>query len=286
MGIRKVFIPLAFAFAFVSLVSSPLLATVIVFNDFASTTGLTLNGSTTTVSTIPDGTVLQLTNSLTNRRGSAFLSNQLNATGFSTYFQFRTTGIGGDFPGVKGADGICFVAQNVSNTALGGLGLGIGYSGIVKSVAVEFDTWYNAGNADPDENHVGFLRNGSVVHDPATSPSLPVTAQFDDGNVWSVWVDYNGTQLQLRANQTGLRPTAALLAMNVDIPALLTGNSAYFGFTSGTGASYGEHKILNWEMRDSYSPIDNNAVPEPGSIAITGLLALAGILRKKSNRHR
>jgi hypothetical protein len=47
------------------------------FNDFSSTAGLTLNGSTTTAVT-GDGTVLRLTPAATGQSGSAFTTSQIS----------------------------------------------------------------------------------------------------------------------------------------------------------------------------------------------------------------
>src|SRR5688572_28625917 len=69
-------------------------ATTVLYNDFSNTTGLVLNGSTTTPVT-GDGTVLRLTGTLPNQSGSVFSSAQVNAATFSTFFKFRISSPGG-----------------------------------------------------------------------------------------------------------------------------------------------------------------------------------------------
>lgn len=57
----------------------------------------------------------------------------------------------------RGADGFAFVIQNVSPTALGLAGSGLGYEGIFNSLAVEVDTFMNYDQMDFYENHISIL---------------------------------------------------------------------------------------------------------------------------------
>jgi len=232
-------------------------AVVMNFNDFSDTSQLTLNGSTQTLSTT-DGIVLRLTPAVGNQSGSAFSTETVNAANFSTYFQFRITDPGGpvrDCNEVAGADGIVFVIQSVASD-IGTLGQGIGYAGIGTNIGVEFDTWCNEANNDPNSNHIGVDLNGSVVHDPSDSCTKQITPAFDDGNVWYAWLDYDGTTLEARINQTGVRPSDPDIQKQVDVPDLLGQDDAFIGFTSGTGWDWGNHDILYWEYRDTYDPIE------------------------------
>jgi len=60
----------------------------------------------------------------------------------------------------RGADGLAFVIQNQSPTALGEAGKGLGYEGIDNSLAVEFDTFFNYDNLDAYENHISVQTRG------------------------------------------------------------------------------------------------------------------------------
>ncbi len=288
---RKTFTTVAASLA-CALLSLPATATVVTFGDFSSAGSLTLNG-TAAVTATSDGTVLRLTSASPNQSGSAFNSTTINAATFSTYFKFRISNFGGtlfDCNTRTGADGLVFVVQNVS-ASIGGAGAGIGYQGINNSVGAEWDTWCNGGNNDPSSNHLGININGNVDHGAGSAHTADVAANFDDGNIWFGWVDYDGTTLEVRTNQTGVRPIVADLSRALDIVSILGSSTAYVGFTSGTGADWGDHDVLSWEYRDSFNPITpqppgppaSQPVPLPGTLALVALalpLALRPRLRK------
>lgn len=265
----------AIAITFTVALSGAALADNVAYNGFGDTTGLTLNGSAAATATA-DGTVMRLTPAGGSQAGSIFSSTLTDATDFSTNFQFRITNPGGsvfDNNNEPGADGLVFVVQPIDST-LGGAGLGIGYSGIGTSVGVEFDTWGNAANNDPSQSHVGINLNGSVNH----GSGAPYTAnqfspEFDDGDLWSVWIDYDGATLEARWSTSAVRPAGAMLSRTLDIPAILGQDTAYVGFTSATGAAWANHDLVRWEYTEYI-------VPEPAS-AMLIVAAAPLLLRRK-----
>ncbi len=201
-----------------------------------------------------DGTVLRLATAHSNDAGSAFTTAPLNVSaGFSTSFNFRITNPGGDSDsgtnGHAGADGLVFVVQRSGPTALGSSGEGLGYLGIAPSVGVEFDTWQNTNRGDPNSSHVGVDTGGSVT---SLATANVVNPWLDNGAKWTAWVDYNGSVLEVRASQNGIRPATALLSQTINVANTIGGNTAYVGFTASTGGAYENHDLLSWVFSDTF----------------------------------
>lgn len=256
-------------------------ADVLVFNDFSSTAGLQINGQAAQV-----GNVLRVTPAIDNRAGSVFSTNAVslaNNASFSTNFSFRFTNPDQGFCDggpICGADGLVFVLQTVSNN-VGGVGGGIGYFGLQKSVGIEFDTWNNGGDPniqDIDSNHVGLDVNGSLKSLSAT----PITeADLNGGDIWNAWVDYNGGShlIEVRLTRSASRPAAALLSYTRDLALDLQSSNAFVGFTSGTGLSHANHDLLSWTLRNDFAPIGQDPGTPPGTVPTPASLplVLAGI---------
>ena len=230
--------------ALACLVGTPAFAQVS-YPDFSNTSGLTLNGATAAVDNgIDPAPVLRLARSpVVFDGGSAFTSDKVCLATFSSVFEFRITDPGGlpDGTGQAGADGLTLTLQNLSPNALGVLGGSLGYGGIAPSVAIELDTWDN-GPIDAGTNHVGINVNGDVN----SVAKVAVPGRFDDGALWTVWVDYVGNVLEVRVSNTGARPAAPTLAHIIDIPAVLGSGVAWVGFTAATGAAWGDHDVVSW----------------------------------------
>lgn len=262
----------ALAMVICNLVLTPAASAAIVINfpNFSNCTTLQVNANAACTSG-----VLRVTPATFSQAGSAF-SQTLIPLGpgntFSTFFSFRITGSGGSGDGDGlGADGITFTVQPNSNTA-GGLGGGIGYAGILNSVAVEFDTWNNGtGAGDPDGNHVGVDLSGSIVSVATAS----IGTRLNDGNVWYAWIDYNGSLLELRLSQVNSRPAAPTLSHAVNLATVIGATQAYVGFTSGTGAAYANHDILTWVFDNAFNPIGGPAATGPVDVPTLSDFALA-----------
>jgi hypothetical protein len=277
---------------------------VVSYSGFGSTTGLTMIGSTGTAVT-SDGTVLRVTSAAGSQSGAAYSTSPITLGStdiFSTQFQFRFTNPGGIDP----ADGITFVLA-ASPSGLGSAGVGMGYSGVGHSVAVEFDTYNNAGfglgnNDGNSSNHVSVDTNGILTNTaitnvygngscgfPSGSPSqnnYNVAGCMSNGDLWTVNIGYDGTNLSVSLIDAAMGFTYnAINSLAIDITSLLGTNQAYVGFTSGTGAGWENHDIVNWKFADTtqLAPGNGGSVPEPATLALIGL-GLAGIAASRSRK--
>ena len=259
-------------------IGAPAAAQSFSYPDFSSVAGLQINGNAA-----QSGNKLRLTPAAGGQSGSVFRTNTIalaaNAS-FSTFFSFEILKRGGL---AGGADGLTFTVQTAANN-VGGGGGGLGYAGINNSMAVEFDT-FNNGEVG-GSNHVSIDKNGNVSS-PVASTGLLIP-DFDNGNTWYAWVDYNGvTQgVEVRWSQTAVRPSLSMLGATMDFPSILGNNNVFVGFTAGTGAGWGEHNILSWNFADEFKEGGAGSVPEPATFALmlTGL-GLIGVIARRRQRH-
>jgi len=189
------------------------------------------------------GTRLRLTDGATTEASAAWYPTQVNVQGFSTDFTFQQA------PGTAPpADGITFAIQGVGTTAVGLYGGGLGYGaqsttgtqGIPKSIAVKFDLFNNGqGN-----NCTGFYTNGAV---PLTcAVKLGGGISLPSWDIFAVHISYDGTTLTLTITDTTDNSKTFTTSWPINIPATVGGNTAYVGFTAGTGHYTLVQDILSW----------------------------------------
>ena len=229
---------------------------------FSDTSTLSLNGSAESVN-MPEFHVLRLASKL-GGTGSAFTLLQFPILYFQSHFAFRITEPSGspDVTGSIGGDGFAFVVQAQESSALGGGGGFLGYDGIANSVAVEFDTWRNGGGVapendlnDPDSNHIGITTGGTANHDIGAPFTSNVSPDFDDGNIWYAWIDYDASVLEVRVSQSPNRPKNPDLTQDLNLTMQLGDvETAFVGFTAGTSAATENFDILYWQYSGSMTP--------------------------------
>ena len=201
-----------------------------------SSTGLALNGSAKL-----NGTRLRLTDGGGTEAGSGFYATPLNIQSFTTDFSFQLTN--------PNADGITFVIQNVGTTALGPSGGGLGYGpdtpggsgGIPSSVAVKFDLYNNDGEGT---NSTGLYTNGASPTIPATT--LGGNVNLHSGDVFNIHITYSGTTLTMTITDATTPADTFTTSWTVNIPSTVGANTAYAGFTGGTGGMTATQDILSW----------------------------------------
>jgi hypothetical protein len=223
-----------------------------------SASSMTFNGSTDL-----DDTRLQLTSGLTYQAGSAFYDAPVNIQSFTTDFTMQLSNPAGD--------GMTFTIQGVGPTALGCNGGGLGYgpdaptnpdpcSGtpIANSVAVKFDFFSNAGEGT---DSTGLYTDGASP----TIPAVDMTSSgvnLLSGDTMAVHLAYDGTTLGLTITDA-VAGTTFTTSWPVNIPSFVGGNTAYVGFTGGTGGITSSQKIETWTFTS------NGATPTAAAPAIT-----------------
>jgi hypothetical protein len=234
------------------------------FTDFSSTKSLKLSGTAEVVKT-KDGSVLRLTKAICCSFGSAFtatpVSFQIPADTFSTFFQFRITDPGGINP----ADQILFSLRAATTTPLQG-----GNLRSTDALAIKFDTYMNKEFNETSDNHVSLLlsnedkETGTQQLPGPSDCSHPVGVPgcMANGDIWSVWIDYDGSVLHVAlADNSTVRP-ANILDFPIGIPDIVKGSSAYVGLIGATGGGFENHDILNWQFRTTYQPFIAPELPQ------------------------
>jgi hypothetical protein len=176
---------------------------------------------------------LQLTNGGLSEAGSAFYATPVNVQAFTTDFAFQLSN--------PVADGITFTIQNVAPSALGNPGGGLGYATIANSVAIKFDLHNNAGEGT---NSTGLYTGGASP----TVPSVNLAGTGIDlhsGDSMDAHITYDGTNLALTLTDT-LTLASWSDSWAIDIPTTVGSDTAYVGFTGGTGSTTASQKITAW----------------------------------------
>jgi hypothetical protein len=116
------------------------------------------------------------------------------------------------------ADGITFILQSKSLDE-GGSGGGIGYSGILNSVGIGYDT-YDNGLFDPDNNHIELNVNGSVTNPLATNtPSFDMCGSNGTDKYIYNWITYVGSSktLNVYINTENVKPINPSISRVIDL---------------------------------------------------------------------
>ncbi len=179
------------------------------------------------------GSSLVLTNGGQSQAGSGWYATPVNVQSFTTDFTFKITN--------PLADGFTFTIQSAGKNALGGLGQGLGYSYIQNSIGIKFDLYNNAGEG-PDST--GLYTDGAMPEMPSINLT-PTGINLHSGDTMAVHLVYNGTNLVMTITDK-VTNASYTTGGAINIPATVKGNTAYVGFTGGTGGLSATQSILTW----------------------------------------
>jgi hypothetical protein len=195
-----------------------------------SLTNFTVGGTFTPV--ISSGT-LQLANNGGSQGNYAWHIQKQSITNFQTTFimNFQSTN----------ADGSAFVIQNSSSTAVGSVGGGLAYQGIGTSLAITLKSY----NGSAGQFSTEVVTGGSAPTLTGASGVLNTSLGLTAGGTWNLLVNvkYNGTNLNYTITNTANSNSYTSNAP-YNIPSLVGANTAYVGFTTGTGG-LAEYCYLN-----------------------------------------
>ena len=217
--------------------------------------GLTLNGDAAAV-----GGRLRLTPAEFLKRGSAwYTESQAVGGGFDTTFQFRITEPAGRFNDPAGEPGgEIFLGGGKKKKKCArrlrrepGLRDDTGTPGIARSLAVEFDAWFNPSSEwdDPDGNHISVHMRGLLpnsAHEMFSLASTTAIPNLSDGSIHTARVLYIRGSLRIYLDDL----PAPRLVVPLDLgPTLgLDDGRAWVGFTSATWNAWENHDIHRWSF--------------------------------------
>lgn len=147
----------------------------------------------------------------------------------------------------EGADGIAFVIHNDARgiEAYGTFGECLGYGRwnpdseygtyISPSVAIEFDTYYNPSQNDPEKDHVAFLENGTNYHF-ADNKANVFTYNLEDDALHSFRFSWNAEEAFIRVWLDGEKVYEIKKKLQDTIFA--GSHLVYWGFTASTGKKH------------------------------------------------
>ena len=213
-------------------------------NGFSGASNLITTAGAATIS----GSSLVLTDtSQVNESGAAWFSIPVNVQNFTAKFTLAAQATDGS--------GLTFTIQNqnpastdpsalvVSGgpTTVGLNGTGLGYQGILNSVAVAFDIFKPTGS---NGDYIGLYTNGAApgrsnIDISSSGVSLP------SGDPLAVTIAYNGSVLSLTVTDTKTQASFTH-SWTLDIPTIVGGNTAYVGFTGSTGWFSALQNVSSW----------------------------------------
>jgi hypothetical protein len=180
---------------------------------------------------------LRINQNTTSVAAAVWFSTPINIQTFTTSFVMRFDSTNGD--------GATFCIQTTGSNALGATGGGLGYQGINRSVCVTLKTY----NGASGQFSVDYLLNGNAPSLTGASGVLNNSMNLQPNTTWffNVLISYNGTTLSWTVRN--LLSTSLFYSSNATVNIPLTmgnSNTAFVGFTSGTGGATEACTVSSW----------------------------------------
>jgi hypothetical protein len=138
------------------------------------------------------------------------------------------------------------------------------FRGIPHSLAIKFDIYNNQGEGS---DSTGLYTNGA-------SPTIPAVSLTNSGinllssDTFAVHMVYDGATLTMTITD-GVTNVSYTTSWTVNIPQIVGANTAYLGFTGGTGGLTASQKIETWTFTPSTQSTPQAATPTFGLAAGT-----------------
>jgi hypothetical protein len=232
---------------------------------FTSAAGLTFVGGAKL-----SGNTLQLSDGGALEARAVWTAAQVNVQNFTTDFNFQITPAS-----ANAADGFTFTVQKQGSAALGIYGSGLGYQGITNSVAVKFDLYNNAGEGN---DSTGIYVNGAAPILPAID--MTGSINLHSGDPLHAHITYDGTTLIVSITDTvtgGVFTTSKA----INILSTIGSDTAWVGFTAGTGSVSSVQQISNWTYTSGLTPVVDEAAgfsSTSGLYIVNGAVVTSGLL--------
>ena len=110
-------------------------------------------------------------------------------------------------------------------------------------MAVKFDIFQNTG--DPSNDSTGVFVDGALPFGPTSIDLTGSGINLHSGDEMDATINYAGAALTLTITDM-VTHASWTHPFVVNIPAIVGSNTAYVGFTGGTGGQSSTQQILNW----------------------------------------
>lgn len=212
-------------------------------------------------SVLPGNTGVQLTANTGYQAGWAYYNTKFDLSRkdslcYKVYLG-NTDGGGDGMTFIMHNDPRGFSARGCSGEALGygshpnGIGSECGFgtrSAILRSIAIEFDTYQNTNQGDPADDHLAYLENGNMYHQ-----SSYATTNLENGVEREFKIVWTPTTKTIDIFLDGIKVISRV--RNLD--SLMGSTEVYWGFSASTGGAFNQQyfKLLNNQTLSVNAPV-------------------------------